>query len=146
MRLLNFPNNYFDGVWTSAALVHLPPRSKQKAICEFYRVLKPEGFFHIWVQNLLSSKHIIRLMQSYLFYLDREDGKVVARRKSIREIRRERSLKKRISLGYAYLDHRHWFYPTKFSLLRILKETGFYLLETNHTCSRRLSFYAQKLR
>jgi len=145
MRSLSFPNDYFDGVWTAAALVHLPPEEKRKAIQEFYRVLKPEGFLHIWVQNFLSLKHLIRLVQSYLFYLEHESDKLVIRRKSITEIKKEKSLKERIKLGYAYLDRRHWFYPTKFSLLQTLKEEGFSVLKTSHVCSRRLSVYAKKI-
>lgn len=145
MKSLIFPSGYFDGIWTMAALVHLHPREKQKAIREFYRVLKSKGFLHIWAQNLLSPKHIMRLVQSYLFYLEREGDKVIIRKKSIQEIKKEKALRERIKLGYAYLDRRHWFYPTKRSLLHLLKEEGFSIIETNSMFSRRLSIYAQKM-
>lgn len=144
MKFLNFPNNCFDGVWTAAALVHLSPEDKRKAIQEFYRVLKPEGVLHIWVQNLLAPKHLMRLMQSHLFYLELESGKVLTRRKSIKEITEGKSMRERIRLGYTYLDNRHWFYPTKFSLLKMLEDEGFSILESNHVFSRRLSVYARK--
>ncbi len=144
MRSLVFLSNYFDGVWTTAAIVHLSPEEKRNAIREFYRVLKPGGFLHIWVQNLLSPKHLMRLIQSYLFYLEREGDKVIIRKKSIPEIKKEKPLKERIKSGYAYIDNRHWFYPTKQSLLKMLIEEGFSILETNHRFSRRISIYAQK--
>lgn len=135
MQSLNFPNNYFDGVWNMAAIVHLSPKEKQKAIREFYRVLRPEGILHIWVQNFLSVKHVIRFLQSYFLHLKHSNINFAEKIKSLRE---------RIKLGYAYLDNRHWFYPTKQSLMQILKKEGFLVLETNHIFSRRLSVYAQK--
>lgn len=135
MKSLVFPNSYFDGVWTMAAIVHLSPKEKQKAIREFYRVLKPKGILRISTQSLLSLKHLIRLLQSYLSYLRFSNANLVTKFKSSKE---------RIKMGYAYLDNRHWFYPTRHSLLQILKEEGLFILETNHLFSRRLSIYAQK--
>jgi len=135
MRLLNFQNNYFDGVWTTAAIIHLPLDEKQKAIREFYRVLKSGGFLHIWVQNLLGIKHLIRLTQSYLSYLFYSNTNI---------IKKIGSFKGRVKMGYAFLDNRHFFYPTKRSMLKILIKEGFSVLETNHIFSRRLSIYAKK--
>jgi ubiquinone/menaquinone biosynthesis C-methylase UbiE len=144
MRSLTFPSNYFDGVWNAAAIVHLSPKEKQKAIQEFYRVLKHGGILHIWVQNLLSPKHLMRLVQSYLFDLKQESNKLILRRKSLSEIKQGKSLRERVKLGYAYLDRRHWFYPTKWSLLQSLKKAKFSILEVNSIFSRRLSVYARK--
>ncbi len=135
MRTLNFPSNYFDGVWSAAAIVHLPFQEKRKAIREFYRVLKPKGILHFWVQNLLGIKHLVRLSQSYVFYLQHSKANI---------IEKIHVLKERIKMGYAFLDDRHWFYPTKKALLKMLKEEGFLILKTNHMFSRRLSVYAQK--
>lgn len=135
MRSLNFQNNYFDGVWTTAAIIHLPLEEKQKAIREFNRVLKPEGILHIWVQNLLGVKHLIRLTQSYLSYLFYSDTNI---------IKKIGSFKGRIKMGYAFLDNRHFFYPTRKSMLKILREESLSVLETNHIFSRRLSIYAKK--
>jgi len=135
MRHLHFPNNYFDGVWTTAAIVHLDKNEKEKAIREFYRVLKPNGYLHIWVQNFLSPKHIFRFFQSYFNWLQ------VSEKPLFKKIL---FLKKRITSGYTYIDRRHWFYPTKSGLIKILQKNGFLVLETNHRFSRRLSIYAQK--
>lgn len=76
-------------------------------------------------------KHLTRLLQSLFSYLRCSNTKL----KSLKEI---------IKMGYAYLDKRHWFYPTKYSLLKILKEEGFTILEINHIFSKRLNIYAQK--
>lgn len=135
MRSLNFQNNCFDGVWTAAAIVHLSPKEKQKAIRKFYRALKQGGILHIGAQNFLSIKHLIRFFQSYVSYL--KDSKV-------NFLIKIKSLKERLRMGYAFLDSRHWFYPTKYNLLKTLKREGFFILETNHLFSRRLSIYAQK--
>lgn len=40
---LPFPNDSYDRVVTSLVLHHLSTRSKQKALAEIYRVLRPGG-------------------------------------------------------------------------------------------------------
>lgn len=48
---LNFPNEFFDGVWSHASLVHLEQLvDVQQATREFYRVLRPNGVVHILVK------------------------------------------------------------------------------------------------
>ncbi len=135
MRKINFPDNYFDGVWTTAAIVHLSPEDKKRAIQEFYRILKPNGFLHIWVQNFFSAKRSFRLLQSYFNYLKNPNIKFGMKIKSLRE---------RMVTGYAYLDNRHWFYPKKYFLIKTLRKAGFSILETNHLFSKRLSIYAKR--
>lgn len=135
MRCLDFSDRYFDGVWTTATFVHLSPGEKKETIQEFYRILKPGGFLHIWVQNLLAIKHVIRLFQSYFGFT--KDSK-------FNFINKVASLSERIKNGYAFIDNRHWFYPAKHSLLKVLKEENFSISETNHLFSRRLSIYARK--
>lgn len=43
LRGLDFPDNYFDGIWCNAALLHLTIEDIKKALNEFYRVLKLGG-------------------------------------------------------------------------------------------------------
>ena len=136
MRKLNFPDNYFDGLWNMASLVHLSPIDKKKTIEEFYRVLKPSGILHIWAQNLLTPKRFIRLFQSHLRYFLSSKENWFTKIKVLGE---------RTKIGYAYLDHRHWFFATKFFIIKTLKMTNFSILETNSIFSRRLSIYAKKL-
>lgn len=46
-----FNNNYFDGIWAHASLVHLETiNNVKKALNEFYRVLKVGGILHIYVK------------------------------------------------------------------------------------------------
>lgn len=42
-RELSFPDNYFDGIWCSAGLVHLSREEIPMVLQNFSRVLKPEG-------------------------------------------------------------------------------------------------------
>lgn len=136
MRLLEFPNNYFDGIWTKAAVVHLSPDERRKVFREFNRVLKSDGFLHVWIQNFLSLKHIMRFLQSYAHYIKSSDDNLF-----IKLI----SFLKHLSSGYAYIDNRHWFYSIKPNFLKAIKEEKFIILDTNHIFSRRLSVYAKKL-
>lgn len=51
MRVLNFPNETFDGVWALASLQHLPKSEIIGALKEIRRVLKPTGTFYLSVTN-----------------------------------------------------------------------------------------------
>jgi ubiquinone/menaquinone biosynthesis C-methylase UbiE len=51
MRSLSFPNNFFDGMWTVAAITHLPLTDKRKFIQEAHRVLKPNGILYIELEK-----------------------------------------------------------------------------------------------
>lgn len=42
-RDLRFPDESFDSVWCSASIFFVPPEGMEKAVEEFYRVLRPEG-------------------------------------------------------------------------------------------------------
>ncbi|MES2408922.1 MAG: class I SAM-dependent methyltransferase [Patescibacteria group bacterium] len=46
-----FPNNYFDGIWAQAVLLHLKRADVPKAINKFYKILKPGGLVHIQVRK-----------------------------------------------------------------------------------------------
>lgn len=43
VRKLDFPNNYFDGIWCNAVLLHLKDEDIIRALKEFNRVLKKNG-------------------------------------------------------------------------------------------------------
>lgn len=45
MRNLSFPDNYFDGMWSSGSIYHIPKKDIDSAISEFRRTLKPDGIF-----------------------------------------------------------------------------------------------------
>jgi ubiquinone/menaquinone biosynthesis C-methylase UbiE len=124
-RKTSYPDKSFDGVWCSASLVHLPHNEKKIAIEEFYRILKKGGILSIGIQNLLNMNRLFRILKSY------------TKTQTI-------SFLKGIKIGYAYYDKRHWFYPTKLSLINLIKNTGFEILETNNIFSERLRIYARK--
>lgn len=44
LKLLPFPDNFFDTIWISVVLLHLPIKDKILAIEELKRVLSPNGF------------------------------------------------------------------------------------------------------
>ncbi len=48
---LNFPKNYFDGIYTMETLVHVP--DYKKPLREFYRVLKPGGKLALFEYSFL---------------------------------------------------------------------------------------------
>lgn len=145
MKLLGFKDKAVDGIWSVASIVHLSPEDKKGTIQQFYRVLKHGGVIHVGVQNLLTPKHLKRVGQSYFCYLGYdENDKFYLEPKNPREIIADQSLIDRLKLGYAFLDNRHWFYPTKVMLLKLLTETGFFIIESNHPFSRRLNIFATK--
>ena len=51
MRDLPFENSSFGGIWTCAAFHHLPKNEGEKALKEFYRILKPKGILFISVKK-----------------------------------------------------------------------------------------------
>jgi len=51
IRQLNFDNQYFDGVWACAALLHIPKREIPPLISGVSRVLKRGGIFYIIVKE-----------------------------------------------------------------------------------------------
>ncbi len=54
IKELPFKDNYFDGVWCSAVLLHLETiEDVKKALKEMYRVLKPGGIIFIGVKKQL---------------------------------------------------------------------------------------------
>ena len=63
IRALPFPDEFFDGIFSIATLVHLPSKGKEEAINEFWRVLKPNGILYICVQNLLYFPRLLRCIK-----------------------------------------------------------------------------------
>lgn len=136
MRSLTFLSNFFDGVWTVAAIAHLTSEDKQGFIREAHRVLKRDGVFYISSQNLFSVKHLARLVKFYLRHLACSHGRLIDKIKTIVNWAKE---------GYLFLDERHWFFPKKSLLLRMLNEAGFTVVDSNSCFSNRLSVYARKV-
>jgi ubiquinone/menaquinone biosynthesis C-methylase UbiE len=136
IRSLSFPNDFFDGMWTVAAIAHLPPADKRKFIQEAHRVLKPNGILYVGTHNLFSAKHLTRLAKFYLSHLARSNDHLIVKVKTVVAWAKT---------GYLFLDNRHWFYPWKGSLLKMLREIGFIILENNSCFSKRLSVYARKV-
>ncbi len=48
---LKFKNNYFDGAWASASLLHLKKKDIPKALKQIKRILKPNGILYINVKE-----------------------------------------------------------------------------------------------
>lgn len=51
MRELEFPENYFDGIWANAVLLHLSKKDVPKVLKNFYKVLRSNGKLHIRVKR-----------------------------------------------------------------------------------------------
>ena len=66
---LNFPSNYFDGVYSAQFVEHLEIDQLRKVFCEVHRVLKPGGIFRVVTPNLEE------LAKTYLFYKKQLDKK-----------------------------------------------------------------------
>jgi ubiquinone/menaquinone biosynthesis C-methylase UbiE len=72
-----FPDNSYDHVVTSLVLHHLPTRSKQKALAEIYRVLRPGGQLHVvdfGPPHSLYARSIAPLMRHLEEVADNLDG------------------------------------------------------------------------
>jgi len=136
MRSLTFPSNFFDGVWTVVAITHLTSEDKQRFIREAHRVLKRDGVFYISSQNLFAVKHLTRLVKFYLRHLACSHDSLINKIKMIVSWAKE---------GYLFLDERHWFFPKKSLLLRILNKAGFVVVDSNSHFSNKLSIYAKKM-
>lgn len=70
---LPFEDNTFNGVWAHASLLHLETVDDiEKALAEFYRVLKVNGILHIMVRQQLGkekfAKEVDTQSQYYKFY------------------------------------------------------------------------------
>ncbi len=51
LKELDFPNNYFDGIWASASYLHIPKTDLPNALKEAHRVLKKNGIFYASVKE-----------------------------------------------------------------------------------------------
>lgn len=60
MNLLNlgFPDDYFDGIWANAVLLHLRKQDVPIALNNFYRVLKCGGKLYIGVKRGRGEKYV----------------------------------------------------------------------------------------
>jgi ubiquinone/menaquinone biosynthesis C-methylase UbiE len=125
-RTTGFPDNYFDGIWSSASLVHLPQNEKKRALIEFNRILKEDGILCVGIQNLLNFGRLLRIIKSYI---------------ATRKI----PILHGIEIGYAYYDERHWFFPTRYELEKLINESGYKVVDIcGNLFSNRLRIYAKK--
>jgi len=142
MRSLPFQNDSFDGISSVASLIHVSPENRDFVFQEFSRILKPEGVIYLSVQNMLSPKHIKRIIQSSFCNLGfDEKGQYYLKPKKINELLLTR-ISTRLRQGYAYLDQRHWYYPTKKELYQKLKINNLALVWSCGSLSDRLSIIA----
>lgn len=51
MCRLDFPNDFFDGVWCCASFLHIPKIDAKSALLGFKRVLKPSGLIYVSVKG-----------------------------------------------------------------------------------------------
>lgn len=58
MMDLKFENNYFDGIWCSATLLHLSKKDVPLALAEFRRVLKQNGILFLDIKEGTGEKVI----------------------------------------------------------------------------------------
>jgi ubiquinone/menaquinone biosynthesis C-methylase UbiE len=146
MKAIPFENNSFDGLWNMASLVHVDPETKGQVIAEFNRVMKKGGILHLGVQNLHHDKHQKRIIESYNNWVGyTQEGEIYMNPKTSEEKDQSMSLPERQATGYAYLDERHWYYPTQDELDKLLTSNGFRIIEANGPSEKRLRVFAQKL-
>ncbi len=77
MMDLKFDDNFFDGIWCSAALLHLNKKDAQIALKEFKRVLKNKGFLYLHLKEGKGEKYITddrynNVQKFYSYYLELE--------------------------------------------------------------------------
>lgn len=144
MENLPFQDLSFDGICSVASLVHIPPELRDCVFGEFARILKPRGAIYLSVQNMFSPRHLKRIVQSSFCDLGFDKhGNYYIKPKKINDLLHV-NLYKRFSQGYAYLDQRHWFYPTKAEFYKKLRANGLTPLWSSNLLSSRLSVVAIK--
>ena len=77
MRNLNFPDNYFDGIWVCASFLHIPRKDAQKTLVGFYRVLKGGGLIYISVkegfgEEFVKSEQYVEKERYFVYYSSQE--------------------------------------------------------------------------
>lgn len=58
MRDMSFDNNIFDGVWSSATLVHLPKNEISSVLLTINKILKPNGIFYVDFKQGVGEKYV----------------------------------------------------------------------------------------
>ncbi len=79
---LSFKNNYFNGIWARASLLHLKKREIPKAIKEAYRVLKKDGIIYAGVkkgtgEGFVADKRYNDVEKFYSFFSKKEIEKML---------------------------------------------------------------------
>ncbi|MDD3648141.1 MAG: class I SAM-dependent methyltransferase [Candidatus Dojkabacteria bacterium] len=59
IRRLQFPDNFFDGLWASTSFLHIPKKDSIKTLEEFHRVLKPTGVMYLGIQGHPNEKSVV---------------------------------------------------------------------------------------
>ena len=145
MKRLPFLSNSFDGLWTMAAVVHLPQGDRKTALSEFFRVLKPNGVLGLSAQNRLYPKHIQRIFQSCFFDIGYDkNNQYYQQWKKPADIVHGFSIMRMIIDGYAFMDGRHWYFPTTYEIQSSLREVGFFVHTINSPFERRIDTLAIK--
>ena len=60
MRKLEFPENYFDGIWVCASFLHIPKEEAKNTLFGFKRVLKPKGLMYLTVKEGTGEKLVLK--------------------------------------------------------------------------------------
>jgi SAM-dependent methyltransferase len=77
MRNINFPVEYFDGIWLMASILHIPKLEVKDTIIKFREVLKTNGIIYISVKLGEGEKFVKRdrykgLEKFFAFYTESE--------------------------------------------------------------------------
>ncbi len=64
---LPFENNFFDGVFSKASLLHIPKNEIQKVFAEIIRVLKRNGVLHVAVKKGTGEKSVVENDYGYAY-------------------------------------------------------------------------------
>lgn len=70
MRQLSFEDNYFDGVWSCASIVHMDGSGVAQFLKEAKRVLKPNGVLYLAAKE--GPKPVVYGPKTFFFYNERD--------------------------------------------------------------------------
>jgi len=96
---LNFPHNYFDGIWASASLIHIPKIIISQALLNLKMILNRKGLIYISVkegngEELITDERYGGVKKFYAYYERKEIEKLLVQRdfKILKEKIRERRI------------------------------------------------------
>lgn len=84
---LDFPNNYFDGFWCSATLLHIPRSRIDEALIKIHQVIQPAGIGFISIKHglgeeILEEEEFEYKFKRYFVYYSEDEFSEILKRNS----------------------------------------------------------------